>query len=241
MPISMKPLPVLALMAWALPLAAQEATEAPAEPPPAEEPAAPPAEGQAPAADGELPAPEGLSMGEAPAEAASGEPRVGQPYIREEFGDWALRCLRTETGEDPCQLYQLLMDAEGNPVAEFSIFPLPPGTQAVAGAEIVAPLLTLLTENVTLSVDGANSREYPFTYCNQAGCVARVGFTAEEVEQFRRGNAGQLTIVPALAPDEQVTLDISLSGFTAGYGTTEEALAASIAAQEAAPAEAPAE
>jgi invasion protein IalB len=221
MPTTLKTFSVLALLAMASPLAAQEApaeapaAEAPAAEAPAQDPAATatpeaPAEGAAPAPGGDL------SLGQ-PADGATGEAEVGQPYIREEFGAWGLRCLRTEDGNDPCQLYQLLLDAEGNAVAEISLFPLPEGREAVAGATIVAPLETLLTENLTLSVDGANTRQYPFTFCNRAGCVARVGFTAAEVDQFRAGNAAQLAIVPAAAPDQQVTLDISLSGFTAGY------------------------
>lgn len=219
MPTTLKTISVLALLAMAAPLAAQEApAEEPAEAPAQDPAAAPetPAEGEAPAAEA-VPAPGGdISLGE-PAAAATGEPEVGQPYIREEFGAWGLRCLRTEDGDDPCQLYQLLLDAEGNAVAEISLFPLPEGREAVAGATIVAPLETLLTENLTLSVDGADQRQYPFNFCNRAGCVARVGFTAAEVDQFRAGSTAQLSIVPAAAPDQRVTLDVSLSGFTAGY------------------------
>ena len=149
-----------------------------------------------------------------------GPPQVGETYIREAFGDWSLRCLKAETGEDPCQLYQLLKDADGNAVAEISMFPLPEGGQAAAGATIVAPLETLLTEQITISVDGTGARRYPFTFCNQAGCVARVGFTAEEVAQFKAGAEASMRIVPAAAPDQEVVLKISLVGFTAGYDGT---------------------
>lgn len=224
MPITPRHLSVLALLAMAPPLAAQDAPQpAPGDAPAQTEPAAPatPAtpEAGAGAAEGEAgvadPA-SGLDMGQPVGEAA-GEPQVGQPYIREEFGDWSLRCLRTEDGNDPCQIYQLLLDPDGNAVAEISMFPLPEGREAAAGATIVAPLETLLTENLTISVDGGNARTYPFTFCNTAGCVARVGFTGEEVQQFRAGNAAQLSIVPAAAPDQRVDLTISLSGFTAAY------------------------
>ena len=225
MPITFRDISVLALLAVAAPLAAQEASEPTADAPPAaqSEPAASeePGTGEAPAPEvpaeiGAADPASGLSMGQ-PVEGAEAEPQVGQPYVREEFGDWALRCLRSEDGDDPCQIYQLLLDADGNAVAEISMFPLPEGQQAVAGATIVAPLETLLTEDLTLSVDGSNARQYPFTFCNRAGCVARVGFTAEEVQQFRSGNAAQLSIVPAAAPDQRVDLTISLAGFTAGY------------------------
>jgi len=149
------------------------------------------------------------------------ELQVGQPYIREEHGDWALRCLKSEEGQsDPCQLYQLLSDDDGNSVAEISLFPLPEGGRAAAGATIVVPLETLLTQQLTLSVDGGEARRYPFTFCNTAGCVARIGLTTAEIDQFRRGNAATLRMVPAAAPDEAVVLKVSLTGFTAGYAAT---------------------
>jgi invasion protein IalB len=219
-PLPVLALPVLALVALAAPLAAQEeAPAAPAEEPPAEaapaEAAAPEAPAEAPAT-GEAATDPGLDLGE-PVEGEAAEPQPGQAYVREEFGDWSLRCLRVAEGEEPCQLYQLLQDQEGNSVAEISLFPLPEGQPAAAGATIVTPLETLLTEELTLSVDGGAARRYPFTFCNPAGCVARVGFTPEEVQQFRAGSAAQLTIVPAAAPDQTVDLAISLTGFTAGF------------------------
>jgi len=175
----------------------------------------------APAAEDVSPAPVDpagdLSLG-TPVE---GELQVGEPYIREEFGDWGLRCLRAAEGPDPCQLYQLLLDDEDNAVAEISLFPLPAGGQAAAGATIVVPLETLLTEQLTISVDGQAPRRYPFTFCNRAGCVSRVGFTTAEVDQFKRGASANLRIVDAAAPDQEVVLDISLIGFTAGYQGTD--------------------
>lgn len=157
----------------------------------------------------------GLSLGEE----VSQEPRapqVGETYIGAVEGDWALRCLKAEEGNvDPCQLYQLLNDDSGNSVAEISMFPIPNGTRAAAGATIVVPLETLLTEQVTLTIDGGTARRYPFTFCNAAGCVARVGFTQEEVDLFKRGNQAIMRMVPAAAPDEEVTLTVSLTGFTA--------------------------
>ena len=198
-----KVLTALAFLALSTPLYAQDATD------PATDPVTEPAAD--PAAD--------LNMG-APVEA--GPPQVGEPYIREAFGDWSMRCLKAAEGAaDPCQLYQLLMDADGNAVAEISMFPLPAGGEAAAGATIVAPLETLLTEQITISVDGTGARRYPFTFCNRAGCVARVGFTTAEVAQFKAGAEASMRIVPAAAPDQEVVLKISLVGFTAGYDGTD--------------------
>lgn len=151
---------------------------------------------------------------------------AGQPYVKETFGDWQLRCVRAAENAEICQLYQLMRDGEGNSVAEFNVFPLPEGQQAVAGANIVTPLETLLTANLRLAVDSGQGKVYPYSFCSQVGCFSRIGLTAEELSAFRAGNAANVTIVPAAAPNETVNLRLSLSGFTAGYNAlleTEEA------------------
>ncbi len=142
---------------------------------------------------------------------------VGSPYVQARFDAWEQRCIRTEDGADPCQLYQLLKDPQGNSVAEFSLFNLTDAGKAVAGATVVVPLETLLTENLLLSIDGTKAKVYPFTFCSTIGCIARIGFTAEEVEQFKKGAKAVVTIVPVVAPDQKVTVEVSLKGFTAGY------------------------
>lgn len=171
----------------------------------------------------------GLSMGTEtnapPAMKTKDEAAVGEPYLAANFELWEQRCEKTEAGTDPCQLFQLLRDGDGNAVAEFSIFALPAGGKATAGATIVAPLETLLTANLTIAIDTGKAKVYPFTFCTQLGCVARVGFTAEEIAQFKAGAKATMTIVPAVAPEEKVNLDISLKGFTAGY----DAVAATLA------------
>ncbi|WP_430464100.1 invasion associated locus B family protein [Tabrizicola sp.] len=159
----------------------------------------------------------GTEAGAAPAILTAETAQVGQGYLAANFDLWEQRCEKTADGKDPCQLFQLLKDAEGNAVSEFSMFPLPAGGQAAAGATVVVPLETLLTAALTIAIDSAPAKVYPFTFCAQIGCVARVGFTAEEVEQFKKGAKATITVVPAAAPETKVNVDISLKGFTAGY------------------------
>ncbi len=185
-----------------------------------------PAEPAAPAADtvvtGDAPTADGLNMGvdpnaAAPAPLTQETAEVGQTYTLTTFESWEQRCVKTADGSDPCQMYQLLKDKDGNNVAEISMFPLPKGGQAAAGATIIAPLETLLTANLQLSIDGSKAKIYPFTFCAQIGCVARVGFTGDEVAQFQKGNAAVITIVPAAAPEEKVELTVSLASFSKAY------------------------
>jgi invasion protein IalB len=102
-------------------------------------------------------------------------------------------------------------------VAEISIFGLPPGQKAAAGATIVVPLETLLTEQLTMAVDSGAAKRYPFTWCASVGCFARVGFTTEELASLKAGNKATISIVPVAAPTQKVSVDISLVGFTAGF------------------------
>lgn len=200
----LKSLPLVALIALAAPSAAQEQT----------------------GEEGTAPDPLALS---------SGEPdiKVGDVYQEQVFTDWEVRCIKSQDGNDPCQLYQLLDDGNGNPVAEINIFPLPGGEgQPAAGATVITPLETLLTEQLSMSVDGANSRKYPFSWCSQIGCFSRIGLSDAEIQQFRNGAKATLSIVPVVAPDQRIALEVSLSGFTAGFKAVQETGAANAAAAQ---------
>lgn len=154
----------------------------------------------------------GSTEGDAPADG------VGQNYTREAFDSWQLNCVKSADGKnEPCQLYQLLKDKDGNAVAEINLVALPDGGKAVAGATIITPLETLLTEQLRLTIDDGKAKLYPFTFCAGIGCIARVGFTGEEVDALKKGAKATMSIVPMAAPDKKVDLDVSLKGFTAGF------------------------
>lgn len=143
---------------------------------------------------------------------------VGAPYLREQYTDWELRCVRQDEGEiEPCQMYQLLRNAAGNPVAEFTVIALPKSAPARAGATIVSPLETLLTENVIVSVDQGDVKRYPFNFCTTDGCYSQLGFTPQEVTALKNGAEAQVRIVAVGAPQTPVILTASLKGFTAAF------------------------
>ena len=142
---------------------------------------------------------------------------IGELYLAATFELWEQRCVKAEDGSDPCRLYQLLKTADGNPTAEISMFNLPEGSQAVAGAAILVPLDTLLSANLAFAVDGNREMLYPYTVCGLDGCIARVGFSADQLTQMKNGASATLTIVPAGAPDQKVPVTMSLKGFTAGF------------------------
>jgi invasion protein IalB len=185
------------------------ATEAPAEPAPAAPTDAAPA-GEAPA-EGAAPGAEGRAAGD-PA-----KPEVME-IVRDTFGDWQIRC--APDGNE-CFMYQLALDAQRNPVAEVSILKLPADAEAAAGVTVVTPLGTLLPSGVVLQVDNGERRQYPFAWCSQVGCFSRFGLDEPGIAGMKRGNAGKITLVSVGKPEEPVTLDLSLTGFTAAYDALE--------------------
>ncbi|MBJ6371731.1 invasion associated locus B family protein [Sedimentitalea arenosa] len=191
----------LALSTAALPVLAQQAeTDDPA----------------AEATTGDTPAPAAQSPLDLGQEVATG-PQLGERYSKEKFGDWDLACIKTEGETDPCSLLQILTDGNDNPVAEVSLFRIDNGGQAAAGATVLVPLETLLTAQLTISVDDGPGKRYNFAFCNQLGCAAQIGLTQQDIDAFKRGKTATVSIVPAPAPDQVVALPMSLSGFTAGY------------------------
>ncbi|MBC9245769.1 invasion associated locus B family protein [Paracoccus sp. 11-3] len=241
-------------------------TEAPAETPSAETPSAetpatPAPADAAPAADtpaatdagaaptaGTAPAAgtpaAGTPAAATPADAAETaatqeESQVGQYYAKSTNGEWTTRCIRTDQGKDPCELYQLMKDGQGNSVAEMTLIPLKNG-EIAAGATLIAPLETDLIQGLGLGIDNAQPRAYPFSFCAPVGCISRMGFTAAELSALKRGNTAKVSLRPFGATSEEpIQLQLSLSGFTAAFDELQAY--ADAPAPEAAPAaEAPA-
>lgn len=190
-----------ALAALALPSAAQDTT-APATPaPPAttatETPAAPAAP---PAPDSAFP----IAEAEQPRE-----------VLKAKNEDWEVRCAAQD--ESRCFIYQLVKDAEGRPLAEFTLIRLPDGGQAAAGATVVTSLGVLLTKGVVLTIDSGQPLGYPFLYCAPTGCFSRLGLTGATITRMKKGAIAKITVFGVNAPDKAVAGTLSLKGFTASY------------------------
>ena len=147
-------------------------------------------------------------------------PEIGEPYLSEIFGDWSLQCIRTEGRNDPCEMTQLLLNDQGKPMSEVSLFRIPEGQGAIAGANIIVPLETLLTTPIIVAFDEGTRKQYPYTFCNAVGCVARIGLTETEINLMKKGAVAQITVVHISRPNQPITFDMSLKGFTKAYGRT---------------------
>lgn len=215
----LKPLGLAALIAFGAPALAQDTT-APADSAAqttettAETPAETPTE--APTGGNPL----GLEMGEQLDE--NGNPVQQQPesYIDEVFGDWSRECIRIpgNEGPDPCEMVQLLRASpEEDPLGKVSIARLPDNLKTVAGVTVIMPLGVVLTQQLTIGVDSAAPRRYPFQYCVPIGCFAQFGISAGELASFKNGAKSIFTVVPMADPSTKAPFDVSLSGFTAAF------------------------
>ncbi|WP_170375381.1 invasion associated locus B family protein [Ruegeria atlantica] len=148
-------------------------------------------------------------------------PRIGEQYLKEETGDWAVMCINTGTDSEPCVMRQILTGQQDQPIAEITIEKLPEEAPVVAAAIIVVPLEVLLQAQISLSIDGAPGKRYNYHHCNPVGCLARVGFTQQDLEALKGGTKGTLSMVSVLAPSQALQLEISLAGFTAGFDQLE--------------------
>lgn len=191
--------------------AAPAASADPAPAAPAATPA--PAAAPAPAADG-APAPAGN---------AADDQQVGSYYSKSTHDDWTLRCLRTKDGKDPCELYQLLKDQYSKPVAEISVIPFT--GKAAAILNFVAPLETDLQAGLGLKIDAAAEHRYPFLVCAPVGCVSRIGMTDAELNGLKKGSVSTVALLPfgGDPAKDQVKLNMSLKGFTAGFTALQDA------------------
>ncbi len=158
-----------------------------------------------------------LSLGEE-VETPPEERQFGDVYLKEENKDWQVQCIHVPEGQtEPCQIFQLLRGQDGNPVAEFTMFRLKPGGPAIAGANVIVPLETALEAQLTIAVDGAPAKRYPYSFCTKVGCFARIGLTQEDIAIYKRGAVATITIVPFVAQNQPETLTLSLKGFTASF------------------------
>lgn len=156
----------------------------------------------------------GLSLGK-PLETIR---KPGEIYLAGNKGDWNVRCITGNPGDiDKCEMQQLIYLNENTPIADISIFKLNPGEIAVAAANVMVPLETLLTKKFRVAFSEENVKEFPYSFCNNNGCLIRMGLKEEDIEAMKKGSASKLSITHISDPNAAINLNLSLEGFTAAY------------------------
>lgn len=89
--------------------------------------------------------------------------------------------------------------AEGRPVA--------------AAMTVNTPLGVLIPYGVRIRIDNGEVSPVPLLRCLPDNCAARAPLSAEAVEQLKKGSVAKF----GFFLQEEVLVDVSLSGFTAAY------------------------
>lgn len=136
---------------------------------------------------------------------------------REKFGAWDVAC---PPSGDNCAMAQIGNDSTGTPVLEMVVRklaePLEVGDRtAIAVLDVITPLGVVLTEGLSVTIDGGRRESAPFQICTEQGCLVREPIDDDLVTRLKRGNTAEVSVVAANQGEVKATL--SLSGFTRAY------------------------
>jgi len=142
------------------------------------------------------------------------EPQKTEPYIKERFENWTLKCIKPVNSVERCEANQIIFNQKKQPVAEISIIKLPKGQLAAAAATIIVPLETILSEGLVLAIQELEPKKYQFKFCNSLGCYSQIGLTDNEVDALKRKEKASIFLKHISSGDQQIVIPMSLDGFT---------------------------
>ena len=142
------------------------------------------------------------------------EPQQTEPYIKERFENWALKCIKPVNSIERCEANQIIFNQKQQPVAEISIIKLPKGQVVAAAATIIVPLETILSEGLVLAIQELEPKRYQFKFCNSLGCYSQIGLTDDEVEALKKKEKASIFLKHISSGDQQIVIPMSLNGFT---------------------------
>ena len=142
------------------------------------------------------------------------EPQKTEPYIKERFENWTLKCIKSVNSVERCEANQIIFNQKKQPVAEISIIKLPKGQVAAAAATIIVPLETILSEGLVLAIQELEPKKYQFKFCNSLGCYSQIGLTDNEVDALKRKEKASIFLKHISSGDQQIVIPMSLDGFT---------------------------
>ncbi len=158
--------------------------------------------------------------GSTPATPPAGDPAAAESRIqvKSTHGDWQVLCAPDESD---CYMYQVALNYRNQPVADFNIVRIEDDTPAKAGVTVLTPLGTLLTAGLVMQVDDNDPRQFPFVWCDGAGCFSRFAFDEEFLNDLKAGQQGLVSLRSMSNPAQEIILNLSLDGFTAAFNELE--------------------
>lgn len=133
------------------------------------------------------------------------------------FENWVLQCL--QQGElKQCTVSQTIRTQEGQTAAVVNVNK---GDEGLS-IEFALPLMTALDKSVSLSIDGRDFADYPYSACNQRACFVIRKEDTKLIKAFKAGS--EFAMKFSLYNGQSIDMRVSLKGFTRAVTALQERL-----------------
>ena len=132
--------------------------------------------------------------------------------VQENFDAWQFACIE-EQSQKICDLRELVFDPNTNEVVSYLSLSMSP--DSITQMQIAFPHAVNLKSPIQLQIDENEPLNLNYAYCNQSACFVAEIIADNFINLFKAGN--QLNVKALLLDGREVTINFSLSGFTAGY------------------------
>jgi len=163
------------------------------------------------AQDAAAPAPEAPAA-EAPAAPAAGAAPAATPATAAQQ-NWLKVCDPLPDGQQACIMRQVVL-ANGQFLGSFLLRD-DPGQESRLLAVAAVPLGVLLPFGLTWQIDGAKPIRVPYMLCDPTSCATQLVINEQYVNSLKKG--GTLKLTAKNRQNEDLTIEITLAGFTAAY------------------------
>ncbi|MFP9137373.1 invasion associated locus B family protein [Devosia sp. XGJD_8] len=157
---------------------------------------------EAPAAEAPADAPAATDAAAAPADAAAAGSQ-----------NWLKVCDPLPDGQKACIMRQVVL-ANGQFLGSFLLRD-DPGQESRLLAVAAVPLGVLLPFGLTWQIDGAKPIRVPYMLCDPTSCATQLVINEQYVNSLKKG--GTLKLTAKNRQNQDLTIDITLAGFTAAY------------------------
>ncbi|KKB79736.1 hypothetical protein VW35_04295 [Devosia soli] len=127
--------------------------------------------------------------------------------------NWLKVCDPLPDGQKACIMRQVVL-ANGQFLGSFLLRD-DPGQESRLLAVAAVPLGVLLPFGLTWQIDGAKPVRVPYMICDPTSCATQLVINEQYVNSLKGGN--KLTLTAKNRQNQDLTIEINLSGFTAAY------------------------
>jgi invasion protein IalB len=151
---------------------------------------------------------------EAPAAEIPAAPAQGAAAASANPGqNWLKVCDPLPDGQEACIMRQVVL-ANGQFLGSFLLRD-DPGQESRLLAVAAVPLGVLLPFGLTWQIDGSKPVRVPYMLCDPTSCATQLVINEQYVDSLKKGSTLKLTAKNR--QNEDLTIDITLAGFTAAY------------------------